>query len=143
MESQEINLEGVNGGKAFRVERLSTEATEIISEAREKYPTAKEGQGTEGRYILRRTLYAILLSSNSLMAGLDYKSDTSEYRAQLETITARLKLEDISRLVEIFQTVNADFIQAMKKKAEARTIASSLASSSPQPQAIQSSMPPA
>jgi hypothetical protein len=137
----EITLEGVNSNKPFFVEKLSTEATEIISEAREKYPTAKEGVGVEGRYLLRRTIYGVLLSSNSLMEGLGYKSDTSEYRAKLETIAARLKIEDTERLVNAFKAVNKDFLQAMKDRAAARTPTSSPVLSSPPSEATQSSTP--
>ena len=143
MESIEIYLEGVNSGKPFRIERLSTEAAELIAEAREKYPNAKEGVAAEGRYLTRRTLYAILLSSNSLMAGLGFDNDCSEYRAELEKITARLKVEDNNKVIDAFSKTNEDFIKAMKKKQEERATVQSPASSSPQPQATASSTPPA
>ena len=121
--TDEITLKGINGDKPFKIEILSAEGAEIMSEAKE---TAEglENKATRNFFITQRTVFAILLSSDSLMAQLKYEKDCPEYRDAIEAmtkvITTRMKMTALTEFINKFHEVNDVFLAKAGKSPQTK-----------------------
>lgn len=139
MEPDEISIKEILNGEPFAVEKLNTEGAEAMADAREKYNG--DSSSSAKTKMTEETIYAILLSSDSLMKKT--KLDIAEYRKFVRGIASksnRMKIDTVNNLVNLYRQVNEDFLSVTRRDTKPKATSSQDLSLQPQ-QDTQLSMP--